>query len=310
MGLSKAINRSITRGAIHTTTTGVRTSSFRRSHICELVAIVALVSSCTTQSNGENSEELSKQTITSADENQKATAIKSFQEKFNGTLAPTIRPDKDDVGSILRRNEVYGQLEVGDFDFLEPKICDEFTIADLSAGVTGNQKEERLYQNIKGMTEAELPDVWYIITQSTLTDVDTSQLKTNTTRLSDIFFLSPDKRCVGKIGVSPKDGVFSRTQNFTSGNFPEAPTDGLEIFNYVQSGDERDGLFVRTVSLIILEKTKSAVVIVVTAFNIKERTTSVTSDDMLAETSQIGFDLKEFWTTNIQSDPDWLTINS
>jgi hypothetical protein len=60
----------------------------------------------------------------------------------------------------------------------------------------------------------------------------------------------------------------------------------------------------------VLEQAKSAVVIVVTAFNLRERTTSVTSDDMLAETSQIGFDLKEFWTNKIQSDPDWLTINS
>ena len=87
--------------------------------------------------------------MASANETQKAAAIKSFQEKLNGTLAPTIRPDKDEIGSILRRNEVYGQLKDGDFDFLEPKICDDFTIADLSAGATGIQKTERLYQDIK-----------------------------------------------------------------------------------------------------------------------------------------------------------------
>lgn len=294
----------------HPTAASSRTRSFRRRHLCKLVVIVALISSCTTQSNGDNSDDLSMQTMTSADENQKAAAIKSFQEKLNGALAPTIRPDKDEIGSILRRNEVYGQLKNGDFDFLEPKICDDFTIADLSEGATGIQKTERLYQDIKALGSKNYPDVWYIITLSTLTDVDTSQLKNNTTKLADIFFLSPDKRCTGRIGVSPEDGVFSRTQNFTTGNFPATPADGLEVFNYVQSGDERDGLFVRTVSFMILEQAKSAVVIVVTAFNLRERTTSVTSDDMLAETSQIGFDLKEFWTTKIQSDPNWLIINS
>ncbi len=296
--------------SIRPTATSSQTRSFRRRHLCKLIVIVALISSCTTQSNGENSDDLSKQTITSADETQKAAAIKNFQEKLDGALSPAIRPDKDEVGSILRRNEVYGLLKNGDFDFVEPKICDEFTIADLSAGVTGNQKTERLFQNPGEEGFAKFSDVWYIITLSTLTGVDTSQLKNNTTRLADIFFLSPDKRCTGKVGIVPIDGAFSRTQNFTTGNFPATPADGLEVFNYVQYGDERDGLFVRTVSLMILEQAKSAVVIVVTAFNLKERTTLVTSDDMLAETSQIGFDLKEFWTTKIQSDPDWLTINS
>ena len=294
----------------HPTTASSRPRSFRRRHLCELVAIVALVSSCTTQSDSKNSDDLSKQTVTSADETQKAAAIKSFQEKLNGTLAPTIRPDKKDAGDILRRNEVYGKLTDAKGDFLEPKICDDFTIADLLARATGKQKTEKLIQDPGEEGFTNFGDVMYIITLSTMTDVDTNQLKNNATRLADIFYLSSDKRCTGKIGVSPKESGYSRSQNFITGNFPETSADGLEIFNYVQSGDERDGLFVRTVSFMILEQAKSAVVIVVTAFNIRERTTLVTSDDMLAETSQIGFDLKEFWNTKIQSDPDWLTINS
>lgn len=310
MGISKAINRSVASGAIHRSTARGRSRLLRRHYCRKLVLIVALMTSCTAQSDSENSDDSSKQTTTSADENLKEAAIKNFQSKLNGNQTPIIRPNDDEVGSILRRNEVFGKLVSGDFDFVEPKICDEFLIADLVGGATGKQKTERLYQDIEGLTTAKFPDVWYIITLSTMTDVKTSQLKNNATRLADIFFLSPNKRCTGKVGVVPKEGVYSRSQNFTTGNFPEASTDGLEIFNYVQSGDERDGLFARTVSFMILEQAKSAVVIVVTAFNLRERTTSVTSDDMLAEISQIGFDLKEFWTTKIRTDPDWLTIIS
>ena len=60
----------------------------------------------------------------------------------------------------------------------------------------------------------------------------------------------------------------------------------------------------------ILEPAKSAVAIVVTAFNLRSSTSSVTKDDMLDETSRIGRDIKALWKTKIESDPDWLTINS
>ena len=60
----------------------------------------------------------------------------------------------------------------------------------------------------------------------------------------------------------------------------------------------------------ILEPAKSAVAIVVTAFNLRSSTSSVTTDNMLDETSRIGRDIKALWVAKIESDPDWLAINS
>ena len=252
-----------------------------------------------------------KETTTSTTENLTELAIENFQSSLMRYNSPNT-PDKEELGDILRRNEVFGQLTVGNIVSVESKICDGFTISDLLAtSPVGSRKNDELFQDVTTLATADFPDVFYTITLSTLADVDTNQVKNNATRLADIFFLAPDKRCTGKVGVGMKDGGFSRTTNFTTGYFPDdlKETAGVKIFNYVQGG-EGNGRFARTVSLMILEPAKSAVAIVVTAFNLRSSTSSVTKDDMLDETSRIGRDIKALWKTKIESDPDWLTINS
>jgi hypothetical protein len=215
------------------------------------------------------------------------------------------------MGDILRRNEVFGQLTGSPPEFVESKICEGFTISDLlTTSPTGRRKNDELWQDLTTLASADYPDVFYTITLSALADVDTSQVENNATRLADIFFLAPDKRCNGRVGVGIDDGGgFPRTTNFTTGYFPDdfEETAGVKIFNYVQGGDGT-GLFARTVSLMILEPAKSAVAVVVTAYNLRSSNSSVTKDDMLLETSQIGYEIKKRWVTKIESDPDWVTI--
>ena len=294
MGISNANNRSEAHGAIHPTATQGRSRLLWRHQCYQLTLIVALLTSCTGATSKENLTEL---------------AIGNFQSNLMRNNSPNT-PDKDEMGDILRRNEVFGQLTGSPPEFVESKICEGFTISDLlTTSPTGRRKNDELWQDLTTLASADYPDVFYTITLSALADVDTSQVENNATRLADLFFLAPDKRCTGRVGVGIDDGGgFPRTTNFTTGYFPDdfKETVGVEIFNYVQGGDGNER-FARTVSLMILEPAKSAVAVVVTAYNLL-RNSSVTKDDMLDETSRIGRDIKALWLTKIESDPDWVTI--
>ena len=290
-----------------------------RLKVVIFLSAITLMTSCTgasieetTTSTTENLTELAiEETTTSTTENLTELAIEKFQSNLTRYDTRNI-PDKEELGVILRRNEVFGQLTHGNPVFVESKICDEFTISDLLATSprANRRTDDELYQDVTTLASEEYPDVFYTITLSILADVDTNQVKNNATRLADIFFLAPDKRCTGRVGVGIDIGFgFPRTTNFTTGYFPDdfKETVGVEIFNYVQGGDG-NWRFARTVSLMILEPAKSAIAVVVTAFNSRSSTSSVTRDDMLLEIGQIGYEIKKLWVTKIESDPDWLTI--
>jgi hypothetical protein len=295
MGISNANNRFEAVGAIHPTTARGRSRLLWRHQCYQLALIIALMTSCTGAPSKENLTEL---------------AIGNFQSNLMRNNSPNT-PDKDEMGDIMRRNEVFGQLTGSPPEFVESKICEGFTISDLlTTSPTGRRKDDELWQDLTTLASADYPDVFYTITLSALADVDTSQVENNATRLADIFFLAPDKRCTGRVGVGIDDGGgFPRTTNFTTGYFPDdfEETAGVKIFNYVQEGDGT-GPFARTVSLMILEPAKSAIAVVVTAYNLRSSNSSVTKDDMLLETSQIGYEIKKRWITKIESDPDWVTI--
>jgi hypothetical protein len=215
------------------------------------------------------------------------------------------------MSDILRRNEVFGVLFEDKQKFLTPwvgtNICEDFAIADFFASTTvGAQRADEVIQDIGALETVKIPDVLYMFTLTSFTDVDTRSVKNNAARLSDIFSLSSDKRCTGIVETGPE---LESSTNFTTGNFPEAPAKGIETYNYVQFGDGPDR-FVRSVSLMILEPANSVVSIVVTAFNLRTRAGSkVTSDDMLYEVSDIARDLKALWKNKIQIDGDWLALN-
>ena len=297
MGISKVFNWFLVRP----TATRKQPRIFQRHPCYQLALIIALTTSCTGAPTME--------TTTSTAENLAELAIENFQSNLMRNNSPNT-PNKDEMGDILRRNEVFGQLTGSPPEFVESKICEGFTISDLlNTSPAGRRKNDELWQDLTTLASADYPDVFYTITLSALADVDTSQVENNATRLADIFYLAPDKHCTGKIGVGI--GSSSRTDDFTTAYFPDdfKETAGVRIFNYVQ-GSDGSGRFARTVSLMILEPAKSAVVIVVTAFNLRSSTSSVTTDNMLDETSRIGRDIKALWVAKIESDPDWLAINS
>ena len=279
--------------------TSERPSMFRR-RICfyPLVLVACLAASCSTQ------------TTTSTDEDLRVVVTKSFQTKLNRYMDSS-RINLQEMSEILRRNEVFGELfeqeELFLISWVDETICEDFAIKDFFASTkVGAQRKDEVTQDLLEVETTKWPDVMYTFTLTSFTDVDTRSIKNNVARLSDIFSLSPDKRCTGALKVGPE---LESSQSFTTGNFPEAPANGFETFNYVQFGDGPDR-FARSVSLMILEPAKSAVSIVVTAFNIRTGTGSkVTADEMLYEVGDIAKELKALWKNKIQTDPDWLALN-
>lgn len=285
----------------------------RRSYVCSLALVVCLAASCSTQTTSESADTvLEPITELMAVEAYRELVVKLFQAKLNRDMSES-RINLDEMSDILRRNEVFGKVMSVDselaeeYEFVERKICEDFAIADFFASTTiGEQRVHEVEQDL-GSDPAKYPDVKYFFTLTSFTDIDTRNVKNNIGRLSDIFSLSSDKRCTGT--SKGLKGFFDST-NFTTGNFPEVPANGFETYNYVQLGEGPDQ-FARSVSLMILEPAKTAVSIVVTAFNLRYGEGSkVTSDDMLFEVSDITKDLKALWKNKIQTDPDWLALNN
>ena len=291
--------------------TSERPSMFRRrKYVCSLALVICLAASCSTQTTSDSADSALEPTTTTAEENLREVVTNLFQTKLNRYMSES-RINLQEMSGVLRRNEVFGELyemeELFLISFVETKICEDFAIADLLSGTqVGAQRKDEVTQDLLQVETAKWPDVTYFFTLTSFTDVDIRSIKNNVARLSDIFSLSPDKRCTGTLKTGPE---LERSQGFTTGNFPEVPANGIETYNYVQFGDGRDR-FARSVSLMILEPAKSAVSIVVTAFNLRTRAGSkVTSDDMLLEVSDIAKDLKTLWKNKIQADPDWLALN-
>lgn len=275
----------------------------------QLAFIVALTTSCSSATTEEIASSTTEERANTTTENLVELAVENFQSNLTRYNSPNT-PSKEQVGNILRDNEVFGQLTEGKIDLVESKICEGFVISDLLATTpTGSRRNLDLYQDLYGLGEANYPDVFYRFTLSAITDIDTNQLENNATKIGDFIFLASEKRCTGKAGIIWEDGKFSRTTNYTTGYFPNDINEsaGMKTFNYVQGG-EGSGRFARTVSLVILEPARSAVAIVVTAFNIRSGSSPVTKDDMLVETSELGKEIKRLWKSKIESDPDWLTI--
>lgn len=294
------------------------TSCFR--FFLYLLAPVAIVaSSCSSQTSGESPAIESEPTwsfveleptTTIAEEDLRESVINLFQTNLN-RFASSARPNKQEISDVLRTNEVFGaltdQISYAPISFVEPIICDGYSISDLLGSSQSRAKRsDEFIHDIYGLDSVDFPDVYYITNTTSLTDIDSTQLRKYLTTLSDVFFRSSDKRCKGNLGVGPDLG---RSQSFTTGYFPETPANGFEIHNYVQFGDGPDQ-FARTLSLIILEPAKSAIAIEVTAFNLRTRSGSkVTSEDMLSEITDVARDIKELWKDKIEADGDWLALN-
>lgn len=281
----------------------------RRSYVCSLALVICLAASCSTQTTSDSADSALEPTTTTAEEDLRQVVTNLFQTKLNRYMSES-RINLKEMSDILRRNEVFGELfEREDFfqSSVERKICEDFAIADFFANTTvGAKRKDEVTQDFFKFETAKWPDVMYTFILTSFTDIDTKSVKNNAARLSDIFSLSPDKRCTGTLKAGP---LLDRSQSFTTGNFPEVPANGFETYNYVQFGDGPDR-FARSVSLMILEPANSAVSIVVTAFNLRTGTGSkVTSDDMLYEVSNIAKDLKTLWKNKIQIDGDWLALN-
>lgn len=295
----------------HVITASSRKQSWfrRRSYVSSLALVVCLAASCSTQTTSDSADSALEPTTTTADEELRDVVMKRFQTKLY--YYPNGRPNLKEMGDVLRRNEVFGGLFIVPEEFslsnVETKICEDFAIADLLSGTkVGAKRKVEVAQDLTKVEGAKWPDVTYVFTLIMSIDVDTTSIKNNVARLSDIFYLSPDKRCTGTLATGPE---LKRSQSFTTGNFPEIPGNGFETYNYVQFGDGSDR-FARSVSLMILEPAQSAISIVVTAFNVRTRAGSkVTSDDMLFEVSNIAKELKTLWMNKIQTDPDWLALN-
>jgi len=259
-----------------------------------LAILVVAMTSCSTQST--------------SNEPDTATTVQNFQAKLNSGTRAASRPNIEELGDILRRNEVFGQLAISSesMDWVGPGICDDFTIPQLlTVNPDSRQKSEIIAQDFIGLKKSDVPDVYYTIKLTSLTGIDTDLLRNNISKLSDIFFRSSDKYCDGTVNVGPD---LNRPQGFSSGYFPETSADNFEAHHYVQSGDGSDR-FARTVSLMILEPAQSAVAVVVTAFNLRTRNSSpATINDMLDEISQVSKEINDLWKIKIQTDPDWLTI--
>lgn len=290
----------------------------RRSYVCSLALVVCLAASCSTQTTSDSADSAleatttttEEETTTTTEEDLREVVIKSFQKKLNRYMDKS-RINLQELSDILRRNEVFGELfeqqELLLISWVETKICEDFAIADFFANTTvGGQRKDEVIQDLLEIDTAKWPDVVYTFTLTSFTDIDTRSVKKNAARLTDIFSLSPDKRCTGTLKTGPE---LERSQSFTTGNFPGAPANGFDTYNYVQFGNGPER-FARSVSLIILEPANSAVSIVVTAFNLRTQTGSkVTSDDMLDEIGRIARDLKTLWENKIQTDLDWLALN-
>lgn len=290
-------------------------------HFLYLLAPVAIVAaSCSSQTSGDSPAIESEPTWSSdsfveleptttiAEEDLRESVINLFQTNLN-RFGSSARPNMQEISDVLRTNEVFGALTrpIVPISFVEPIICDKHSISDLLGSSQSSAKRpDEFHHDIYGLDTVDIPDVYYIISTTSLTDIDSTQLRKYLTTLSDVFFRSSDKRCKGNLGVGPELG---RSQSFTTGYFPETPANGFEIHNYVQFGDGPDQ-FARTLSLIILEPANSAIAIEVTAFNLRTRSGSkVTSEDMLSEITDVARDIKELWKDKIEADGDWLALN-
>lgn len=273
------------------------------------IVIVLMISGCSSGIADESpaGTSVSSETSITVTEESMALAKSSFQQKVGGELIPDIRT----VSDVLRSIQVFGQLDDGSSDddcCLEEKICEEFSFERLlSGGSRLIMSTKEFEQDIAELEYEEFPDIFYTIKFISLADVDTDRLVANVTEISDVFFLSADKRCTGELieGAKFEDFDFTESAKFTTGFFPELSTQYEEIVHFVQLVEPEDESYGRAYSLFLLKPADVALALIVTGV---AEDAHATPDEVLDEVGRVSRAIREVWLSKVRADSSWLEL--
>lgn len=230
----------------------------------------------------------------------------NFQQKVSDELMP----DLETISEVLRKNQIYGKVLEPLYEvepLVEDKVCEGFTLDRLlSAGSRARRSSVSVFQDILPLELDEIPDIVYDFEFVSVVDADIDQLMSTLTEISDVFFLSPDKRCTGELvtGLVLEDMDLREDTEFVTGFFPEVSTQNEEIVHFVQSADVARG-FARAYSLFVFKPADVVLALVVLGDVNAKRTTS---DVVLEEVGRVSRAIREVWLSKVRTDSSWLEL--